>query len=139
MIASPWGVQIVGYIDAVRVAVTNPLTRDAHGSVPDLVLLALKLSVRVTLPVVALLLLVLIGAVQAIIVTVAEVDPWDAVSVVAREEIAKAGLLLRLTVTWRLVAAVVTVLNEKITQLRFFYHDTSTLSHLFSTLTHFPF
>ena len=111
----PWpgaqgnGRVLIRSIHTVRVAVTHPLAGNAHGPVPQLVLRALKLRLRVALPIVALALLTLVRAIQTVIVAIAEIDPRDAVAIVAGEQVAEAGLLVRLTIFLRLVTAVLTI------------------------------
>ena len=59
-----------------------------------LILCALKLGLGVALSIVALLLRVLVAVVGAVVVAVAQVNARDAVPVVAREQVAKARLLI---------------------------------------------
>lgn len=52
---------------------------------------------------------VLVTVVQAIVVAVTDVDTRNAVAVVAREQISKAGASLGLAVIWRLVGTITAI------------------------------
>lgn len=54
----------------------------------------------------ALMTIILVGVVQAIVVSVANVNSWNAVAVIAREQITEARPTLRLAITRRLVTSV---------------------------------
>lgn len=101
---------LVRPIHTVWIAVAQPPLRNALASSPRLVLLARKLSLIVALPVIALMPIVLVAVVQAIIVSVADIDPGNTISVVAREQVAEAGPSLRLAVLWRLVGSIAAII-----------------------------
>lgn len=64
---------------------------------------AVEFSLFVALAVGALMAVIFVGAIQAIVVTIADVYARDAIAVVAREQIAEARLCPRLAVIWRFI------------------------------------
>lgn len=53
--------------------------------------------------------IVLIAVVQTVVVSIADVNPWNAVAIVAREQITEARSTLRLAVFWRFICAVAAI------------------------------
>ena len=113
-------------VNTVWIAIANPSLGNALGTAPCLIRLTRELPVRVALSGVALVPLVLVGIVQAVVVacdishyyeplstpqsrTIANIDARNAVAIVAREQIAKAGTLLALAVICRLVGLVTAI------------------------------
>jgi hypothetical protein len=82
---------LISAIYTIWIAITKPFLRNTLGASPGLVLLACELCLLVTLPVVALVSDVLVTVVQAIVVSVANVDSRYAISVVTGEQVAEAG------------------------------------------------
>lgn len=81
---------LVGPVHAVWVAITQPLAGDALSSIPLLVLCAREFRFLVAFSIIALMPFVLIRVVQAVVVSIADVDAGNAVAIVAREQISKA-------------------------------------------------
>lgn len=100
---------LVGSIDTVWISVAQPPLGNALRPTPGLVLLARELRLIVTLPVIALMSVVLVTIVQAIIVSVANVNPWNTVSIVTREQVAEARSTLGLAILWRFISTIATV------------------------------
>ena len=78
---------LISSIDAIRIAVANPVLLDANLPSPGSVRFAGEFRVRIARPGLALPVLALVTVVKAVVVPVANVNPRDAISIVAREQV----------------------------------------------------
>lgn len=100
---------LIGSVDTIWIAIAQPLSRYTLSASPEFVLLARVLGLGVTLAFVTLVAVVLITVIEAIVVSIADVDSRYAVAVVASKEVAEAGSSLGAAVFWRLVSSIATV------------------------------
>lgn len=99
----------ISAINTVRITITQPLLGYTLRPSPGLVLFAGVLGFRIALTFVALMAVVFVTVVKAIVVTVTDVDPGNAVSIVTGEKVPEAGPAFRAAVLGWFIGTVTTI------------------------------
>lgn len=82
---------LISSVDTVRISIAQPLLRNALSPVPDFIRCTGEFGLFVTFPVVTLMPFILVRIIQAVIVPITDVHPWNAVTIIASEQVSKAG------------------------------------------------
>ena len=96
-------------IDTVWIAITDPLLGNALRFSPLLVGTTGEFRFGVALARSTLMTLILVRVIETVIISIANVDSWNAVAVIARKQVTEAGLCARFTIIGRLIGSVSTI------------------------------
>lgn len=101
---------LVGTIDTIGITIADPSLGNALSAAPVLVGGAGELAIRIAFTRVALVSSILVRIIEAIIITIADVNPWYAVAIVAGEKITETCSLLRLAIVLGFVGLVTAII-----------------------------
>lgn len=100
----------ISSVDAIRIAIANPFTWNTLSFAPLFIGTAREFRFRVAFAAPTLVSIIFIRIVQAVVVSVADVNARDAIAVVARKQVAETSLGARFAIIWRLVGSVAAVI-----------------------------
>jgi hypothetical protein len=107
------GLVLIRTIDTIRVSIANPFFFDADSSTPFSIGFASEFSFGIALSIFALSGFAFVRIIQAVVITVANIDPGDAIAIVASEQVAETsptfGLALIFGFVFSTIAILVTI------------------------------